>query len=135
MNISGLMQKRNQLAGYCKLIIYGVLELRAATDILKYYNKVCLSLCACCIFCAWLFYAAVLLFSITGSMVTSSKRPSAKPRPSVQWKVQGLCVCVCSRFVRDIIVCGNDDEDTRIQKCVCVCSSSLGWIRTVVMRS
>ncbi|XP_056625345.1 cohesin subunit SA-3 [Triplophysa dalaica] len=39
MNISGLMQKRNQLAGYCKLIIYGVLELRAATDILKYYNK------------------------------------------------------------------------------------------------
>lgn len=45
MNISGLMQKRNQLAGYCKLIIYGVLELRAATDILKYYNKVFVCVC------------------------------------------------------------------------------------------
>ncbi|XP_016115314.1 cohesin subunit SA-1-like [Sinocyclocheilus grahami] len=39
MKMAALLQKRNQLAGYCKLIIYGVLELRAATDILKYYNK------------------------------------------------------------------------------------------------
>lgn len=62
MNISGLMQKRNQLAGYCKLIIYGVLELRAATDILKYYNKVCVSagldgssVCVCVISCQCVF--------------------------------------------------------------------------------
>ncbi|XP_058653102.1 cohesin subunit SA-1 isoform X2 [Onychostoma macrolepis] len=39
MKMSALLQRRTQLAGYCKLIIYGVLELRAATDILKYYNK------------------------------------------------------------------------------------------------
>ncbi|XP_065098425.1 cohesin subunit SA-1 [Paramisgurnus dabryanus] len=39
MKISALMQKRNQLAGYCKLVIYGVLELRALTDVLRYYNK------------------------------------------------------------------------------------------------
>ncbi|XP_048044969.1 cohesin subunit SA-2 isoform X1 [Megalobrama amblycephala] len=39
MKMAALLQRRNQLAGYCKLIIYGVLELRAATDILKYYNK------------------------------------------------------------------------------------------------
>ncbi|KAG1934625.1 cohesin subunit SA-2 [Pimephales promelas] len=37
--MAALLQRRIQLAGYCKLIIYGVLELRAATDILKYYNK------------------------------------------------------------------------------------------------
>lgn len=40
MKMAALLERRNQLAGYCKLIIYGVLELRAATDILKYYNKV-----------------------------------------------------------------------------------------------
>ncbi len=40
MKMCALLQRRTQLAGYCKLIIYGVLELRAATDILKYYNKV-----------------------------------------------------------------------------------------------
>jgi len=40
MKMCALLQVRTQLAGYCKLIIYGVLELRAATDILKYYNKV-----------------------------------------------------------------------------------------------
>ncbi|XP_026186093.1 cohesin subunit SA-2 [Mastacembelus armatus] len=34
-----LQRKRNQLAGYCKLVIYGVLDLTAATDIFKYYNK------------------------------------------------------------------------------------------------
>ncbi|XP_062874982.1 cohesin subunit SA-3 isoform X2 [Trichomycterus rosablanca] len=34
-----LQRRRNQLAGYCKLIIYGVLELRAATDVFKYYSK------------------------------------------------------------------------------------------------
>ncbi|XP_052010665.1 cohesin subunit SA-2 [Xyrauchen texanus] len=39
MKMAALLQKRGQLAGYCKLIIYGVLELTAATDILKYYNK------------------------------------------------------------------------------------------------
>lgn len=39
MKMAALLQRRSQLAGYCKLIIYGVLELRAATDILKYYNK------------------------------------------------------------------------------------------------
>ncbi|XP_052471002.1 cohesin subunit SA-1 isoform X2 [Carassius gibelio] len=39
MKMSALLQKRNQLSGYCKLIIYGVLELRAATDVLKYYSK------------------------------------------------------------------------------------------------
>ncbi|XP_043087259.1 cohesin subunit SA-2 [Puntigrus tetrazona] len=39
MKMAALLQKRTQLAGYCKLIIYGVLELQAATDILKYYNK------------------------------------------------------------------------------------------------
>ncbi|KAI2656638.1 Cohesin subunit SA-1 [Labeo rohita] len=39
MKMAALLERRNQLAGYCKLIIYGVLELRAATDILKYYNK------------------------------------------------------------------------------------------------
>uniref|UniRef100_A0AAQ5Z2K9 Cohesin subunit SA n=1 Tax=Amphiprion ocellaris TaxID=80972 RepID=A0AAQ5Z2K9_AMPOC len=32
-------RKRNQLAGYCKLIIYGVLDLTAATDVFKHYSK------------------------------------------------------------------------------------------------
>ncbi|KAK7137452.1 hypothetical protein R3I94_013180 [Phoxinus phoxinus] len=39
IKMAALLQRRIQLAGYCKLIIFGVLELRAATDILKYYNK------------------------------------------------------------------------------------------------
>ncbi|XP_042626435.1 cohesin subunit SA-1 isoform X4 [Cyprinus carpio] len=39
MKMAALLQRRNQLAGYCKLIIHGVLELRAATDVLRYYNK------------------------------------------------------------------------------------------------
>lgn len=40
MKISALQRKRNQLAGYCKLVIYGVLDLTAATDVFKHYNKV-----------------------------------------------------------------------------------------------
>ncbi|CAK6964961.1 cohesin subunit SA-2 [Scomber scombrus] len=39
LKITVLQKKRNQLAGYCKLVIYGVLDLAAATDILKHYNK------------------------------------------------------------------------------------------------
>ncbi|XP_008293622.1 cohesin subunit SA-1 [Stegastes partitus] len=37
--ISLLQRKRNQLAGYCKLIIYRVLDLTAATDVFKHYSK------------------------------------------------------------------------------------------------
>lgn len=40
MKITLLQRRRNQLAGYCKLVIYGVLDLSAATDVFKYYNKV-----------------------------------------------------------------------------------------------
>ncbi|XP_039871877.1 cohesin subunit SA-1 isoform X3 [Simochromis diagramma] len=39
MKIRLLQKKRNQLAGYCKLVIYGVLDLTAATDVFKHYNK------------------------------------------------------------------------------------------------
>ncbi|XP_069027301.1 cohesin subunit SA-1-like [Embiotoca jacksoni] len=39
MKIALLQRKRNQLAGYCKLVIYGVLDLTAATDVFKHYNK------------------------------------------------------------------------------------------------
>ncbi|CAI5652758.1 cohesin subunit SA-1 isoform X11 [Oreochromis niloticus] len=39
MKISLLQKKRNQLAGYCKLVIYGVLDLTAATDVFKHYSK------------------------------------------------------------------------------------------------
>ena len=35
-----LQHKRNLLAGYCKLVIYGVLDLSAATDVYKHYFKV-----------------------------------------------------------------------------------------------
>lgn len=38
--ITVLQKRRNQLAGYCKLVIYGVLDLSAATDVFKHYNKV-----------------------------------------------------------------------------------------------
>ncbi|XP_072252473.1 cohesin subunit SA-2-like [Leuresthes tenuis] len=34
-----LQRKRNQLAGYCKLVIYGVLDLSAATNVFKHYSK------------------------------------------------------------------------------------------------
>ncbi|GAA6223099.1 cohesin subunit SA-1-like [Lates japonicus] len=37
--ISVLQRKRNQLAGYCKLVLYGVLDLTAATDVFKHYSK------------------------------------------------------------------------------------------------
>lgn len=40
MKISNLQKKRNQLAGYCKLVVYGVLDLTAATDVFKHYSKV-----------------------------------------------------------------------------------------------
>ncbi|KAJ0002798.1 hypothetical protein NQD34_007947, partial [Periophthalmus magnuspinnatus] len=36
-----LQRKRNQLAGYCKLVIYGVFDLSAATDVFKHYSKYC----------------------------------------------------------------------------------------------
>lgn len=35
-----LQKKRNHLAGYCKLVIYGVLDLSAATIVFKHFNKV-----------------------------------------------------------------------------------------------
>lgn len=35
-----LQRRRNQLAGYCKLVIYGILDLSTATDVFKYYSKV-----------------------------------------------------------------------------------------------
>ncbi|XP_068182509.1 cohesin subunit SA-3-like [Antennarius striatus] len=34
-----LQKKRNHLAGFCKLLIYGVLDLSAATDVFKHYSK------------------------------------------------------------------------------------------------
>ncbi|XP_051929208.1 cohesin subunit SA-1 [Hippocampus zosterae] len=34
-----LHKKRNQLAGYCKLVIFGVMDLTAATTVFKYYDK------------------------------------------------------------------------------------------------
>lgn len=40
MKITLLQKKRNQLAGYCKLVIYGVFDLVAATDVFKHYSKV-----------------------------------------------------------------------------------------------
>ncbi|KAM6952951.1 cohesin subunit SA-2 [Lycodopsis pacificus] len=39
LKITLLQRKRNQLAGYCKLVIYGVLDLTAATNVFKHYNK------------------------------------------------------------------------------------------------
>lgn len=40
MKIKLLQKKRNHLAGYCKMVIYGVLDLVAATDVFKHYSKV-----------------------------------------------------------------------------------------------
>ncbi|KAK0147688.1 Cohesin subunit SA-1 [Merluccius polli] len=37
--MAALQHKRNLLAGYCKLVIYGVLDLSAATDVFKHYYK------------------------------------------------------------------------------------------------
>ncbi|CAI5778694.1 cohesin subunit SA-3 [Podarcis lilfordi] len=39
LQIEELHQRRKLLAGFCKLIIYGVLELSAASDIFKHYSK------------------------------------------------------------------------------------------------
>ncbi|KAM5228617.1 cohesin subunit SA-3 [Ctenodactylus gundi] len=39
MQIEQLHQRRRLLAGFCKLLIYGVLELDAASDVFKHYNK------------------------------------------------------------------------------------------------
>lgn len=39
LKISQLQKKRNHLAGYCKLVIYGVLDLSASTDVFKHYSK------------------------------------------------------------------------------------------------
>lgn len=38
--IEELHRRRNLLAGFCKLIVYGVLELSAASDVFKHYAKV-----------------------------------------------------------------------------------------------
>ena len=38
--ITSLQLRRSQLAAYCRLTLCGVLELYAASDIFKYYNKV-----------------------------------------------------------------------------------------------
>ncbi|XP_030043058.1 cohesin subunit SA-3 isoform X2 [Microcaecilia unicolor] len=39
MKIEALHKRRNLLAGYCKLIIYNILDLNSATDIFKHYVK------------------------------------------------------------------------------------------------
>lgn len=40
IQIEQLHQRRRLLAGFCKLLLYGVLELDAASDVFKHYNKV-----------------------------------------------------------------------------------------------
>ncbi|XP_042159177.1 cohesin subunit SA-2 isoform X4 [Oncorhynchus tshawytscha] len=39
VKMATLQRRRNQLAGYCKLVIYGILDLSTATDVFKYYSK------------------------------------------------------------------------------------------------
>ncbi|XP_077879914.1 cohesin subunit SA-3 isoform X1 [Ictidomys tridecemlineatus] len=39
VQIEQLHQRRRLLAGFCKLLLYGVLELDAASDVFKHYNK------------------------------------------------------------------------------------------------
>nr|XP_040031243.1 cohesin subunit SA-1 isoform X1 [Gasterosteus aculeatus aculeatus]XP_040031244.1 cohesin subunit SA-1 isoform X1 [Gasterosteus aculeatus aculeatus] len=39
MKITLLQRRRNQLAGYCKMVLYGVLDLTAATNVFKHYDK------------------------------------------------------------------------------------------------
>ncbi|KAL8179825.1 UNVERIFIED_CONTAM: hypothetical protein K2H54_073285 [Gekko kuhli] len=39
LQIGQLHQRRNLLAGFCKLIVYGVVELSAASDVFKHYAK------------------------------------------------------------------------------------------------
>ena len=40
IQIEQLHQRRRLLAGFCKLLLYGVLEMDAASDVFKHYNKV-----------------------------------------------------------------------------------------------
>jgi len=44
---TALLHKRNLLAGYCKLVIFGVLNLSVATDVFKHYFKVRAGWCWC----------------------------------------------------------------------------------------
>ncbi|XP_047568988.1 cohesin subunit SA-3 isoform X2 [Lutra lutra] len=39
VHIEQLHQRRRLLAGFCKLLLYGVLEMDAASDVFKHYNK------------------------------------------------------------------------------------------------
>uniref|UniRef100_A0A671E2M2 Cohesin subunit SA n=1 Tax=Rhinolophus ferrumequinum TaxID=59479 RepID=A0A671E2M2_RHIFE len=39
LQIEQLHQRRRLLAGFCKLVLYGVLEMEAASDVFKHYNK------------------------------------------------------------------------------------------------
>ncbi|XP_047275753.1 cohesin subunit SA-3 isoform X10 [Homo sapiens] len=39
LQIERLHQRRRLLAGFCKLLLYGVLEMDAASDVFKHYNK------------------------------------------------------------------------------------------------
>ncbi|XP_059975857.1 cohesin subunit SA-3 isoform X2 [Mesoplodon densirostris] len=39
LQIEQLHQRRRLLAGFCKLVLYGVLEMDAASDVFKHYNK------------------------------------------------------------------------------------------------
>ncbi|XP_063152835.1 cohesin subunit SA-3 [Candoia aspera] len=39
LQVEQLHRRRNLLAGFCKLVVYGVLELSAASDVFKYYSK------------------------------------------------------------------------------------------------
>ncbi|EPY77800.1 stromal antigen 3-like protein [Camelus ferus] len=39
LQIEKLHQRRRLLAGFCKLLVYGVLEMDAASDVFKHYNK------------------------------------------------------------------------------------------------
>lgn len=40
LQIEQLHQRRRLLAGFCKLLLYGVLEMDAASDVFKHYSKV-----------------------------------------------------------------------------------------------
>ncbi|KAG8131425.1 hypothetical protein E2320_009365, partial [Naja naja] len=39
LQVEQLHQRRKLLSGFCKLVVYGVLELSAASDVFKYYSK------------------------------------------------------------------------------------------------
>lgn len=51
-NVALLQKKRNLLGGYCKLVLYGVLDLSAATNVFKHYSKVELEFSSMFIMCA-----------------------------------------------------------------------------------